>query len=250
MADARQPRGQYEAGARMAYLRIYLGDTLLEQRELAAPLTTIGRAPDNDIVLNGRSVSKHHAVIERSGENFVLVDRDSANGVFVGGRRVQRHTLNYWDEIQIFNFVLKFMAAPRLKGEEVGVREASPEPTQEATMEVDISSLGDLARLRRRIRVPIVTIEDGSGARHSLDKVNFTIGRSHDCDLHTGTWWAPRVAASIQRRQDGCYLLPGRRGRVSVNGRRVWRAVLLEDGDHLRVRGLPLTFALQPITGH
>jgi predicted component of type VI protein secretion system len=94
-----------------------------------------------------------------------------------------------------------------------------------------------------------VTLDNGSGVRHALDKVNFTIGRAPDCDLQVGGWWAPRVAASIQRRQDGCYLLPKPRGRVSLNGRRVWRAVLLEDGDHLRVRGLPLTFALQPIAG-
>ena len=231
----------------MAFLRIYVGETLLEQRELSAPLTRIGRAPDNDVVLNGHGVSKHHASIEHSGDSFVLVDSGSANGVFVDGRRVQRHTLKYWDEIQIFNFVLKFMAAPRLKGEEAGTGDAPPGPTQEETMEVDISSLGDLARLRRRIRVPVVTLDDGSGVRHALDKVNFTIGRAPDCDLQAGGWWAPRVAASIQRRHDGCYLLPGRRGRVSVNGRRVWRAVLLADGDHLEVRGLPLTFTLQPI---
>lgn len=251
---ARRARGstaaECEAGARMAYLRIYVGETLLEQRELTAPLTRIGRAPDNDVVLNGRGVSKHHASIERSGDAYVLVDNGSANGVFVAGRRIERHPLNYWDEIQIFNFVLKFMAAPRLRGEEAGAGDAPPGPTQEETMELDISSLGDLAKLRRRIRVPVVTLEDGSGRRHTLDKVNFTIGRGPECDLHAGGWWAPRVAASIQRRHDGCYLLPGRRGRVSVNGHRVWRAVLLAEGDHLRVRGLHLSFGLQPIAGH
>ena len=231
----------------MAYLRIYLGKTLLEQRELTAPLTRIGRAADNDVVLHGRGVSKHHASIEHLEDSYVLIDEGSANGVFVGGRRVQRHTLKYWDEIQIFNFVLKFMAAPRLKGEEAGISDDTSEPIQEQTMEVDISSLGDLARLRRHVRIPSVKLDDGSDVRHALDKVNFTIGRAPDCDLQAGRWWAPRVAASIQRRQDGCYLLPGPRGRVSVNGRRVWRAVLLEDGDRFRVRGLALTFALQPI---
>lgn len=234
----------------MAFLRIYEGETLLEQCELTAQRTTIGRAADNDIVLNGRGVSKHHAAIERTDASYVLVDNASANGVFVDGRRVQRHSLRYWDEIQIFNFVLKFMAAPRLKGEEVGARGGLPRAAQEETMEVDISSLGDLANLRRRIRVPEVRLDDGSGVRYTLDKVNFTLGRSQDCDLRVGGWMAPGVAASIQRRHDGCYLMPRRRGRVSVNGSRVRQDVLLADGDRFCVRGLHLAFALRPVAGH
>lgn len=234
----------------MAYLRIFMGDTLLEQRELTSERTTIGRTDDNDVVLNSHGVSKHHATIERHGDSFVLVDNDSANGLFVAGKRVKRHTLSYWDDIQVFDFVLKFMAAARLKGEEAGVPDWSRDKTQqEATMEVDISSLGDLAKLRRRIKVPSVSLVDGSGdqADYSLDKVNFTIGRSAQCDVRTGGWLAPRLAARIQRRNDGCYLLPSRRGKVSVNGHRVWGPLLLNDSDELKVRGLMLKFFLRPI---
>jgi len=234
----------------MAYLRIFMGDTLLEQRELSSDRTTIGRTDDNDVVLNSHGVSKHHATIERHGDSFVLVDNDSANGLFVGGKRIKRHTLSYWDDIQVFDFVLKFMAAARLKGEEAGVPDWSRGKTQqEATMEVDISSLGDLAKLRRRTKVPSVSFIDSAGdlSTCALDKVNFTIGRSVDCDLRTGGWLAPRLAARIQRRNDGCYLLPGRRGKVFANGHRVWSPVLLNDADELRVRGLALKFFLRPI---
>ncbi|MBT8430449.1 MAG: FHA domain-containing protein [Gammaproteobacteria bacterium] len=234
----------------MAYLRIFMGDTLLEQRELSADRITIGRTGDNDVVLNSQGVSKHHATIERRGESFVLIDNGSANGVFVGGRRIRRHKLKYWDDIQVYDFVLKFMAAARLRGEEAGVPNWSLERAQqEATMEVDISSLGDLAKLRKRIRVPSVELfGDGDApTRYALDKVNFVIGRSPECDLNTPGWLAPRLAARIQRRNDGCYLLPGRRGRVSVNGRRVWRPVMLNDADDLKVRGLQLKFFFRPI---
>lgn len=234
----------------MAYLRIFMGDTLLEQRELTSDRTTIGRTGDNDVVLNSHGVSKHHATIERHGDTFVLVDNDSANGLFVDGKRVKRHTLNYWDDIQVFDFVLKFMAAARLKGEEAGVPDWSRQQTQqEATMEVDISSLGDLAKLRTRTKVPSVSLigRAGDQTRYALDKVNFMIGRSAQCDLKTGGWLAPRLAARIQRRNDGCYLLPGRRGRVSVNGCRVSSPVLLNDADDLRIRGLVLKFFLRPL---
>jgi len=234
----------------MAFLRIFVDDALIEQRELLADRTTIGRAPDNDIVFNSRGISKHHAVIEKDGDAFVLVDCDSANGVFVGGKRVRRHTLHYWDEIQVFNFVLKFMAVPRLKGEEVRSDNWEELPAaQEATMEVDISTRSDLARLRRRIKIPVISMLRDAGVvqSYTLDKVNFKIGRSADCDLKTSGWLAPRLAACIQRRQDGCYLLPSRRGRVLLNGRRVSAPTMLRDHDDLSVRGLALRFCHRPI---
>ncbi len=222
-----------------------MGETLLEQRELTTERTTIGRTDDNDIVLKGRGVSKHHAVIERQGDQYVFVDNDSANGSFIGGRRVVRQELKYWDEIQVFNYVLKFMAVARARGEEAG----SPEwdgrrQEQDETMELDITTLGDLAKLKRRVAAASVTLNeaDDSEHRYSLDKVNFSIGRARDADVGVGGWLAPRVAARIQRRNDGFYLLPGRRGRVRLNEQRVARPVRLQDGDRFSVRGIALQF--------
>ena len=233
----------------MAYLRIFMGGTLLEQRELTAARTTIGRAADNDIVLEGRGVSKHHAAIERGDDGFVFVDHDSANGSFVAGRRVGRHPLAYWDEIQVYHYVLKFMAVARARGEEAGAIAPGDGPqAQEETMELNIASLGDLAKLKRRINVASLTLQGPGDAtcRYALDKVNFTIGRSADSDISAGGWLAPRIAARIQRRNDGFYLLPGRRGRVRLNGRRVARQAKLSDSDRLSVRGLSLRFLFRP----
>jgi class 3 adenylate cyclase len=43
---------------------------------------TVGRADDNDLVVDDKNVSRHHAEIARRGDKFVLVDR-STNGTFV-----------------------------------------------------------------------------------------------------------------------------------------------------------------------
>jgi len=77
----------------MAYLRVLAGDRLLEQHELSAEKTTIGRSHDNDILLPSHGVSKHHAMIEKSGQSFILIDNDSANGVYVNGDRIRRRRL-------------------------------------------------------------------------------------------------------------------------------------------------------------
>ncbi len=75
---------------------------------------TIGRAPDCDIVLPRRQVSRHHARIERVDEGYLLRDLGSKNGTYVNGQRVEGepHRLNDGDEIQIALYVkLGFVAA-------------------------------------------------------------------------------------------------------------------------------------------
>ena len=47
--------------------------------------TTIGRDPTNDIVLTDRSVSGHHAVVQRYETEWVLSDLQSRNGTLVNG---------------------------------------------------------------------------------------------------------------------------------------------------------------------
>lgn len=53
---------------------------------LVKPYTTIGRAPDNDVVLDDASVSRHHARVVRNAEGFHLEDLNSFNGTTIGRR--------------------------------------------------------------------------------------------------------------------------------------------------------------------
>jgi pSer/pThr/pTyr-binding forkhead associated (FHA) protein len=60
---------------------------------------TIGRAFDNQIVVNNPQVSRHHAVLEKEGRTWVIRDLGSANGTYVNGRRVRRQVLSPHDEV-------------------------------------------------------------------------------------------------------------------------------------------------------
>ncbi|MFZ0902297.1 MAG: FHA domain-containing protein [Mycobacterium sp.] len=51
-------------------------------------VVTIGRAPENDVVLNDLLVSRRHAVLHRSDNRWELVDSNSANGTYVNGNRI------------------------------------------------------------------------------------------------------------------------------------------------------------------
>ena len=48
-------------------------------------IATIGRAPESHIILNIRSVSRHHSRIFFEGGHFWIKDLDSGNGTSVNG---------------------------------------------------------------------------------------------------------------------------------------------------------------------
>jgi pSer/pThr/pTyr-binding forkhead associated (FHA) protein len=75
---------------------------------LEAEPVAAGRHPDSDIFLDDITVSRRHAVIERSGETFLLRDVGSLNGTYVNRERVEESALHDGDEIQIGRFVLSF----------------------------------------------------------------------------------------------------------------------------------------------
>jgi ABC-type multidrug transport system ATPase subunit/pSer/pThr/pTyr-binding forkhead associated (FHA) protein len=64
--------------------------TILGQLDFGAnnPVRTIGRTPDNDIVISHPQVSSRHAKLHQSGTGLFIEDCGSANGTFVRGQRV------------------------------------------------------------------------------------------------------------------------------------------------------------------
>ena len=62
--------------------------TVIGNLDFEKPFQTIGRTPDNDIVLAHPQVSSRHAVLIKSGGQVFIEDRHSANGTFVKGKRI------------------------------------------------------------------------------------------------------------------------------------------------------------------
>lgn len=60
----------------------------------------IGRRPDSDLVLNGAEVSRDHAEIVRTGDRYVIRDRQSKYGTYVNGMRVMEQSLSHQDQIE------------------------------------------------------------------------------------------------------------------------------------------------------
>ena len=62
--------------------------------------TTIGRAPDNDIVLNESSVSSSHAKIVSEKDGWRVLNLLSTNGTFVNGKKQTVSPLKPGDQVR------------------------------------------------------------------------------------------------------------------------------------------------------
>jgi len=70
----------------------------------------IGRGTENDIVLEGDSVSRKHAHIEERTGKWWVVDDGSTNGTYVNDERVARHGLNTGDRVKVGPTIFKYLA--------------------------------------------------------------------------------------------------------------------------------------------
>jgi Ca-activated chloride channel family protein len=83
-----------------------------EQRfPLTGDLIRIGRAPQNEIIIHAKGVSRFHCQIRRQDGQLLLEDLGSTNGTLVGGLPIQKpYVLSAGDEVQVCTEKLVFNA--------------------------------------------------------------------------------------------------------------------------------------------
>ena len=115
--------------------------------EFAEHSITIGRAPDNMIMIDDPSVSSRHAQLELSGETYRLKDLDSTNGTKVNGVPITETVLRFEDRIRFGAIEARFepdvrgsQPLPQLKTIEAKPAESSAAP----------SGFGNASPFRRR----------------------------------------------------------------------------------------------------
>ena len=79
--------------------------------ELSAPLISIGRDQDNDVIVDDPQVSRHHCQLKLQHGMYALTDLGSSNGSAVNGRRVTEQALRAGDVISIGRTTLEYGAS-------------------------------------------------------------------------------------------------------------------------------------------
>ena len=82
--------------------------SVMQDLTMEKPRALIGRSEHNDISINSRFVSRHHALLVRHGAATFLMDLNSTNGTFVNSKRVSNHVLIHDDVITVGHHRIKF----------------------------------------------------------------------------------------------------------------------------------------------
>lgn len=109
---------------------------------------TIGRSPDNSIIINDNSVSRRHATLIISQNEFSVKDLGSANGTFVNGMRVAGVSrLQTNDILKVGNSVVPWMNYIKMGGHESHIPVNSSSPNAQIQQESKIKLQNSTAAL-------------------------------------------------------------------------------------------------------
>jgi pSer/pThr/pTyr-binding forkhead associated (FHA) protein len=108
----------------MIRLKIHDGPETGVVYELGEGIYSVGRGPDNSVVLRDPSVSRCHALILCGADGCRIEDLGSANGTFRNDLRVAACSLGVGDRLAIgeFEFVVEPPPAPSLRRLLAGLR--------------------------------------------------------------------------------------------------------------------------------
>jgi two-component system cell cycle response regulator len=86
------------------------GGNIAERFELKRTQIRIGRAPDNEIVVDDKNVSRWHARLERRGDRLYLIDEGSTNRTLLNDTDVvQEVVLENGDRIKTGSTIFKYL---------------------------------------------------------------------------------------------------------------------------------------------
>jgi pSer/pThr/pTyr-binding forkhead associated (FHA) protein len=117
--------------------------------ELTERVVTIGRAPDNAIIIDDPSVSGRHGQLERSGEVYRLKDLDSTNGTRVNGVPITETALRFDDRVRFGGVEARFEPDARGSQPLPALEEIEAKPAETSAAPVDFANASPFPRRNR-----------------------------------------------------------------------------------------------------
>jgi len=232
----------------MAKVLLKYKEAVIQDLTLDKEVTTIGRKPDNDIIIDNQAVSGHHAQIKRQGGDVILEDLGSLNGTYVNSQKISRAELFNGDMVLIGVHTI-LVSSDKNREEEkksFAVRGRSMDETMVIAPD-DQKKI--LAAADRSVPEPlggffVVAGSTEQGEYELKEKVS-AIGKEEGSAIRLKGFFAPKLAALVNRRKEGYFITPSGGRELRINGRAIDRRYDLKDGDIVEVSNIKLQFYIK-----
>lgn len=243
----------------MAKITLKFEASVIKEIPLHKQQVSVGRAPDNDIVIDNLAVSSHHAKLLAEEGRFIVEDLNSMNGTFLNNQRVRRSPLKNGDEVLIGKHCLVFQDEGF--GMPVFVRPVQ-ETSQEVVQGADVTRVLDTKKRREFLAKSTAIAMEGASPEATeklgclvalTGKTNqkeyilngrlWMIGKDPRASVRIQGWFLPKVAAIINKRGRHYDIAPSERAGVTrVNGQKLAAPQELKEGDLVEIRKIKFQF--------
>ena len=239
----------------MSKLVLKFENAVLQEVAVGQKEVSIGRSPDNGVVIDNPAVSHYHARVFNEEGRLMLEDFGSLNGTFVNGQRVKMVTLKPGDSVMIGKHTIVVTDSADVRARVPFPTSSKPAPKINETVMLDtkdrreflqkVASAGESAQVSPgRLKVPTLVVKKGKTDRdeYTLSDKLTVIGKSAMATVKLKGWFAPKAAAQINRRDDNAYYIGAADKIPTINGQPITKPVKLSPGDVIAVAGIELEF--------
>lgn len=239
----------------MPKLTLKFDNAVLNEVPVGSKEVSIGRSPDNGLVIDNPAVSHYHARVFNEEGRLMLEDFGSLNGTFVNGQRVKMVTLKPGDSVMIGKHTIVVTDSADVRARVPFPTASKPAPKINETVMLDtkdrreflqkVASAGESAQVSPgRMKIPTLVVKKGKTDRdeYSLSDKLTVIGKSAMATVKLKGWFAPKAAAQINRRDDNAYYIGAADKIPTVNGQPITKPAKLSPGDVIAVAGIELEF--------
>ena len=238
----------------MPRIVLKLDEEVLKELMLDKPRLTIGRKPDNDLVIDNPAVSGHHALIVSQDGAFFIEDLGSTNGTFVNDGKVQKEKLKNSDRVTVGKHVLIYQDdipappfPPGASGPDktrMGEPARQKEPVKPVQGTMKTAAVGE--KTTEKVGRLTVVLGETDQKEYELTGHLTVIGAEDTATVKLTGWFAPKNAALISLRGSAYFIsMPDGAKKITVNGAAVQGQKQLEDEDIIVIAGVHLQFFLK-----
>jgi pSer/pThr/pTyr-binding forkhead associated (FHA) protein len=240
----------------MSKLVLKFENSVLKEVPVGVSEVSIGRSPENGLVIDNPAVSHYHARVFHEEGRLMLEDFGSLNGTFVNGQRVKMVMLKPGDSVMVgkHTIVVTESREPKdLTASNADARPAAPKINETVMLDTkarreflqQVAAGGESSQIApARLKVATLVVRYGKTDRkeYTLTDKLTVIGKSAMATVKLKGWFAPKAAAQISRREDNAYYVGGADKAPSVNGQPIAHPTKLASGDVIVVAGIELEF--------